>query len=120
VAVAIGLFVSAVAPSSRSAMFLFIGVVLLLIGIQVGYRVLLSVPPTSTYYDALLLVRTFLRMVGDVLGWVSPVALLGAGLDAALRASWGELLLRVAAALVGCGAWLWLAVWGLRRRGVLP
>jgi hypothetical protein len=120
VAVAIGLFVSAIAPSSRGAMFVFIAVVLLLVGIQVGYRVLLSVPPTSTYYDTLLFVRALLRMLGEVLGWVSPVALLGAGLDAALRASWGELLLRIAAALAGCGVWLWLAVWGLRRRGVLP
>jgi hypothetical protein len=120
VAVAIGLFVSSVAPSSRGAMFVFVAVVLLVVGIQVGYRVLLSVPPTSAYYDALLLVRALLRMAGDALSWVSPVALLSAGLDAALRASWAELLLRVAAALVGCGVWLSLAVWGLRRRGVLP
>ncbi len=37
-AVAIGLFLSSVAASSRSAMFLFIGVLLLVLGIQVGYQ----------------------------------------------------------------------------------
>jgi len=120
VAVAIGLFVSAIAPSSRSAMFVFVAVVLLVVGIQVGYRVLLSVPPTSTYYDALLFVRTLLRMISGALDWVSPMALLSTGLDAALRANWLDLLLRVGAALIGCGVWLWLAVWGLDRRGVLP
>jgi hypothetical protein len=119
-AVAIGLFISSIAPSSRSAMFLFVGVVLLVLGIQGGYQALLSVPPTSSYYDALLFVRELLRRVSDVLGWVSPTALLSAGLDAVQRASWLDLLLRLAAALIGCGAWLWLAVWGLNRRGVLP
>jgi len=119
-AVAIGLFISSIAPSSRSAMFLFVGVVLLVLGIQGGYQAMLNVPPTSSYYDALLFVRELLRRISDVLGWVSPTALLSAGLDAVQRASWLDLLLRVAAALIGCGVWLWLAVWGLNRRGVLP
>jgi ABC-type transport system involved in multi-copper enzyme maturation permease subunit len=120
VAVALGLFISSVAASSRSAMFLFVGVVLLALGIQAGYQAMLSVPPTSRYYDALLFVRALLRTLSDVLDWVSPTALLSAGFDAALRANWLDLLLRVAAALIGCGVWLWLAVWGLNRRGVLP
>jgi ABC-type multidrug transport system permease subunit len=119
-AVAIGLFLSSVAASSRSAMFLFIGVVLLVLGIQAGYQALLRVPPTNRYYDALLFARGLLRAISDVLDWVSPTALLSAGLDAVLRASWLDLLLRLGATLAGCGAWLWLAVWGLNRRGVLP
>ena len=119
-AVAIGLFLSSVAASSRSAMFLFIGVVLLVLGIQAGYQALSRVPPTSRYYDALLFARGLLLAINNVLDWVSPTALLSAGLDAALRASWLDLLLRVGAALAGSAAWLWLAVWGLNRRGVLP
>jgi ABC-type transport system involved in multi-copper enzyme maturation permease subunit len=120
VAVAIGLFISSVAHSSRSAMFVFVAVVLLVLGIQGGYRALLSVPPTSAYYDALLFARALLRAISGALDWVSPMALLSAGLDAALRGSWPDLLLRAAAALAGGGAWLWLAVWGFERRGVLP
>jgi hypothetical protein len=119
-AVALGLCISSIAASSRSAMFLFVGVVLLVLGLQVGYQVLLSVPPTNRYYDALLFVRDLLRVINDVLGWVSPTALLSAGLDAVQRAGWVDLLLRLAAALIGCGVWLWLAIWGLNRRGVLP
>jgi ABC-type transport system involved in multi-copper enzyme maturation permease subunit len=119
-AVALGLFISSVASTSRSAMFVFIAVVLLAIGIQGGYRALLSVPPTSTYYDALLFLRALLRAISAGLDWVSPIALLSGGLDAVLRASWTDLLLRAAAALIGGAVWLWLAVWGLSRRGVLP
>jgi ABC-type transport system involved in multi-copper enzyme maturation permease subunit len=120
VAVAIGLFISSIASTSRSAMFAFVALVLLVLGVQGGYRALLSVPPTSSYYDALLFVRVLLRAISTGLDWVSPVALLSGGLDAALRANWSDLLLRAGAALVGSGVWLWLAIWGLSRRGVLP
>jgi hypothetical protein len=120
VAVALGLFISSIASTSRSAMFVFIAVVLLVLGVQGGYRALLSVPPTSTYYDALLFLRALLRAISAGLDWVSPIALLSGGLDAALRANWSDLLLRAAAALISGGVWLWLAVWGLGRRGVLP
>jgi ABC-type transport system involved in multi-copper enzyme maturation permease subunit len=119
-AVAAGLFLSTIARSSRSAMFLFVAAVLVVMGLQVGYSALLRVPPTSTYYDALLFLRELLRTIRDGLNWVSPLALLTGGLDAALRASWPELLLRAGVALIGSGVWLWLAIWGLGRRGVLP
>ena len=119
-AVAIGLFISSIAPTSRSAMFAFIALVLLVLGVQGGYRALLSVPPTSTYYDALLFLRVQLRAISTGLDWVSPLALLSGGLDAALRANWSDLLLRAGAGLLGSAVWLWLAIWGFRRRGVLP
>lgn len=119
-AVAIGLCISAVAPTSRSAMFILGALLLVLLAVPVGYTALLNVPPTSRFYDALLFGRDLLRTARDLLGWVSPFSLLSGGLDAALRASWGELALRMLAALAGCGAWLALAVWGIRRRGVLP
>ena len=52
--------------------------------------------------------------------WVSPLALLSQGLDAAFRESWRELLLYVASGIGGAVVWLALAVWALARRGVLP
>ncbi|MBA3948148.1 MAG: ABC transporter permease subunit [Herpetosiphonaceae bacterium] len=120
VALALGLFVSAVSPSSRSAMFFFIGALLLLTGVQGGYTALLSIPPVSKSYDALLFLRELLRSVRNLLNWISPVALLESGLDAVMRASWQDIAQWLATALIGCAAWLILAVWGLNRRGLLP
>ncbi|MBK9944719.1 MAG: ABC transporter permease subunit [Kouleothrix sp.] len=119
-AAAIGLVISASAASSRSAMFFFGATLLVVLAIPIGYTALLSVPPTSRYYDALLFLRGLVRTLRDLLNWISPYALLSASLDAALRASWADLLARLAAGLAGGIAWAALAIWALRRRGVLP
>jgi hypothetical protein len=119
-AVAIGLFISAIAPSTRSAVFLFALMLAFVLAVQVGYSALLQIPPTSRYYDALLFLRELVRAVRDALQWVSPLALLSAGLDAAARANWPELLRLAVSGLVGTVVWLALAAWAMGRRGVLP
>jgi ABC-type multidrug transport system permease subunit len=120
VAVAIGLCISTIAGSSRGAMFIFGATLLLVLAIPIGYTALLSVPPTSRYYDALLFLRDLVRMLRDLLNWISPYALLSAGADAAIRASWGDLIQRLVVGMAGCAAWAGLAIWGMQRRGVLP
>ena len=87
---------------------------------QIGYSALLQIPPTSRYYDALLFLRGLLQVIRETLQWVSPLALLSQGLDATFRGSWHELLLYVASGVGGAVVWLFLAVWALARRGVLP
>ncbi len=119
VAVAIGLCISEVSGTSRSAMVFFGATLLVVLAVPLGYTALLSVPPTTRYYDALLFLREALRAVRDILNWISPYALLGDTLDAAQRGSWGELLGRMAVAAAGCLGWTALAIWGLQRRGVL-
>jgi hypothetical protein len=119
-AIALGLFLSAIAPSGRSAVFLFLLVMAAALGIQVGYGALLQMPPTSRYYDALLFLRELLGTVQEALRWISPLALLSQGLDAADRGNWRELGLLAVAGIVGTGVWLALAAWAMRRRGVLP
>lgn len=119
-AVALGLCISALAGSSRSAMFIFGAALLAALAVPAGYTALLGIPATSRYYDALLFLRELVRALRDLLGWVSPYALLSSGLDAAVRASWGDLLQRLLVGAAGCAAWAGLAIWGLQRRGVLP
>jgi hypothetical protein len=119
-AVAFGLFLSAVAPSSRSAVLLLVATIALIFAIQGSYTALLNVPPTSRYYDALLFLRFFLRTVNQMLAWISPFGLLGHILDAALRADLLSAAVYCLRALAGTGVWLVLAIWGVRRRGVLP
>ena len=119
-AIGIGLFISAIAPSARSAVFLFAAALAFVLAAQIGYSALLQIPPTSRYYDALLFLRELLRVIREALQWVSPLALLSQGLDAAFRGSWRELLLSVVSGIGGAVIWLALAVWALGRRGVLP
>ncbi|MGH2604692.1 MAG: hypothetical protein ACRDJ9_35535, partial [Dehalococcoidia bacterium] len=119
-AIAAGLFISAIAPSSRSAMFLFVAALASLLAIQIGYSVLLSMPSTSRYYDALLFLRELVGVLRNAAGWVSPLSLLSDGLDAAIRESWWQVLFRTLSGLAGATGWLALAAWALRRRGVLP
>ena len=119
-AIGIGLFISAIASSARGAVFLFAAALAVVLAAQIGYSALLQIPPTSRYYDALLFLRELLRVIRETLQWVSPLALLSQGLDAAFRGSWHELLLYVASGVGGAVVWLFLAVWALARRGVLP
>jgi hypothetical protein len=120
VAVTIGLCISTIAASSRSAMFFFGATLLVVLAIPIAYTALLSVPPTSRYYDALLFLRDLVRMLRDLLNWISPYTLLSAGHDAAMRSNWGDLIRRLVTGAVGCAIWAALAIWGLQRRGVLP
>jgi hypothetical protein len=119
-AIGIGLFISAIASSARGAVFLFAAALAVVLAAQIGYSALLQVPPTTRYYDALLFLREILRVIRETLQWVSPLALLSQGLDAAFRGSWRELMLYVASGVGGAVIWLALAVWALARRGVLP
>jgi hypothetical protein len=119
-AIGIGLLISAIASSARGAVFLFAAALAIVLAAQIGYSALLQIPPTSRYYDALLFLRQLLRVIRETLQWLSPLALLGQGLDAAFRGSWRELLLYVASGVGGALIWLVLAVWALARRGVLP
>jgi hypothetical protein len=119
-AVGIGLFISAIAPSGRSAVFLLAAALALILATRIGYSAILQIPPTSRYYDALLFLRELLHALREALQWISPLELLSHGLDAANRANWRELLLHVVSGLAGAAIWLALAVWALGRRGVLP
>jgi ABC-type transport system involved in multi-copper enzyme maturation permease subunit len=120
VAVAFGLFLSAIAPSSRGAVLFLLATVALLLAVQGGHAALLSVPPTGRYYDALLFLREVLRSASDLLLWVSPIGMLERSLDAALRADLQTMAAVSAGALVTAALWLSLAVLAVRRRGVLP
>lgn len=119
-AIGIGLFISALAPSARSAIFLFAALLAALVVVQTGYGALSQVPPTTRYYDALLFLREVLRVVREAVQWLSPLALLSEGLDAAIRADWRNLLSLALGGVAGGVAWSLLAVWALTRRGVLP
>lgn len=119
-AIAIGLLISTVAPSARSAALIFGLVLAVLLAVQLGSSALVQIPSTSRYYDALLFLRQSLGTVRGILNWVSPIALLSDGLDAAYRADWSALLALCVGGVIGCAVWSALAIRALNQRGVLP
>ncbi len=119
-AIALGLFISAIAPSGRGAMLLFVAVLAGVLAVQAGYSALLQIPPSGRYYDALLFLREVLRGSREALQWVSPLALMSDGLDAAYRGNARDLAIQAIAGIAGTAVWFALAAWALARRGVLP
>jgi hypothetical protein len=114
------LFISAAAPSGRSAVLLLVAALLVVLAVQGAYGALLNIPPTNRFFDALLFLRQFLRSVQQLLTWISPFHMLDTVLAAALRADWMAVLRQVGIAFVGTLFWLVASIWMLRRRGVLP
>lgn len=119
-AIAMGLLISVVAPSTRGAALIFVALLAGIIAVQVGYGALLQIPPSGRYYDALLFLRELLRGGQEALRWISPLALLSEGFDAAYREEWRELVTYVAAGIAGTIVWFAIAVLALGRRGALP
>src|SRR4051794_3760380 len=72
-AIAVGLLISTVAPSARSAALIFGLVLAVLLAVQLGSSALVQIPSTSRYYDALLFLRQSLGTVRGILSWVSPI-----------------------------------------------
>lgn len=120
VTISFGLFISAAAPSGRSAVLLLVAALLILLAIQGAYAALLNIPPTSRFVDALLFLRLFLSSIQGLLSWISPFHMLEVVLSSSLRADWLMVLRQVGVALIGTIFWLAASVWMLRRRGVLP
>lgn len=120
VTIAFGLFVSAAAPSARAAVLILVAGILILLGLQSAYTALLNIPPTSRFFDALLLIRTILANLQTILSWLSPFRMLDIILTAALNNDWPALIRQLGISLVSTAIWLFAAVRMLQRRGVLP
>ena len=119
-AIAMGLFVSAAARSARSAVLILVAIILVLLGLQSAYTALLSIPPTSRFYDAFLFIRTILANLQTVLTWISPFRMLDVILTNTLNNDWPALIRQIVISLVMTIVWLAAAVQMLKRRGVLP
>ena len=120
VTTAFGLFVSAAVPSARSAVLILVAFILILLGLQSAYTALLSIPPTSRFYDALLFIRTILVNLQTVLSWLSPFHMLDNVLTASLNNDWQGLIRQLGIAFITTAVWLLTAVRMLQRKGVLP
>jgi ABC-type transport system involved in multi-copper enzyme maturation permease subunit len=115
--VGFGILLSVGIGRVRSAVLLLIGIVALLLGLEVAYRVVLLVP-ISDPASPVLPLRDALGALTEAAAWISPFAWLERVVDGAMAGVWRDALLSLAAALVYAALMIGLAALWLRRRGV--
>lgn len=116
--VAFGLALSALAHSTRAAVLLLLVILALLFAAQLAPRVIAGLLPLQ---NSSLLVYTLplANLLSAVAAWLSPLAYLLKGMEAAALTSTSDYLLVVLASLAYSAVFMMLTLWFLKRRGVL-
>lgn len=116
--IALGMFLSTLSSSARAALFLFLGIILVFIAIQVGHELLENISPQSRYYDPMLFLKSVVSFLLEVTNWVSPFAYLNQGMTAVERGSGTSYLLMSLISVIYAILFLGLSVVSLERKGV--
>lgn len=115
--VAFGLLLSVVAGRLRSAILLFIGVVVLFLSSAVAYGVVSSIPVESPA-SPILPLRDALAALDALVDWLSPFAYFDRVLENVALGAWPPAITALLAGLGHAAVSLGLAAAGLRWRGV--
>ena len=116
--VGFGVMLSVGTDGVRSALLVLIGVAGLLLGVTVGYRLVLLVPVEDPSSPVLPL-RDALAALNSAVGWVSPFASFERIVDGVATGAWRTALIGAGVAVLYTGITVGLAALGLRRRGVI-
>lgn len=118
--IAFGLLSAVVGGKTRNALVVFVLVLVLLAGIQVGDAIVADLVTVtgSTANDPLLFLRDVLAFLNKGIRWISPYAQVQAAFQAVLNRAWGEFALMLGLMLIeGAGLFFW-GVRILSRKGV--
>lgn len=116
--IAFGIFLSALSSRVRTALAIFLGVVIVLLAIQFGDQLVTAIPLESRYYNPVLVLQNTLGYLGQLVRWVSPFSYLTQGMEAVRRGDSAGYLLTCGVAFVFTLIFLVLAVVVLNRKGV--
>ena len=116
--VAFSIFLSAQSSSVRTALFLFLSILLGLILIQFGREILSAIPVTGRYCNPVLLMQNVLVNLNSVARWVSPFSYLMQGMEAVRRGSMDMYAVLAATSVLFSLLFLGLSVVLLERKGV--
>ena len=116
--VAFSIFLSAQSSSVRTALFLFLSILLGLILIQFGREILSAIPVTGRYYNPVLFMQNVLVNLNSVARWVSPFSYLMQGMEAVRRGSMDMYAVLAATSVLFSLLFLGLSVVLLERKGV--
>lgn len=117
--VAFGLLIGAWGRTARTALSLFLMVVLLALLVQFGDQAILQLaaPSQANRQDPLLFLRAALEVLNGLLLWLSPFAQMSRGMDALLVGDGGRILLHTGGLLGQMALYFAGAVWALKRGG---
>ncbi|MCB9151990.1 MAG: ABC transporter permease [Caldilineaceae bacterium] len=116
--VAFSIFLSAQSSSVRTALLLFLSILLGLMLIQFGREILSAIPVTGRYYNPMLFMQNVLVNLNSVARWVSPFSYLMQGMEAVRRGSMDVYALLAATSVLFSLLFLGLSVVLLERKGV--
>ena len=116
--IAFGIFISAWSGRVRTAIFLFLTVIVLLILVQFGQQFLAAVPANSSYYSPVQFLQGALDFINRIVIWLSPFSYLTQGMEAIRRGSFATYWLIVGASVIFTLLFLALSVDALERKGV--
>ena len=116
--IAIGIFVSSVSRTVRSASLLFLGLVVGALLIQGAQAWLSATSVESDYYNPVLLLQQLLSWSQIGLRWLSPFSYLNRGVDEMLRGNMMVYTGTIALSITFSVILLFVSVLGLKLRGV--
>lgn len=116
--IAFGILVSTLTRTVRLALVILLGVVLVFLAIQVGYQLLISIPPPGRYYNPYLFLKAALGALNRLVTWLSPFAHLRQGMTALAAGNLAGFAVSLVTSLAYTGVLLALGVMGLKWRGV--
>jgi ABC-type transport system involved in multi-copper enzyme maturation permease subunit len=118
--IAFGLLSAVVGGKTRNALVVFVLVLVLLAGIQIGDTIVTNLVTVtgSTANDPLLFLRDVLAFLNRGIRWISPYAQVQTAFQAVLNRAWGEFALMLGLMLVEGAGLFFLGVRILSRKGV--
>ena len=116
--ISVGVFVSTISKSVRSATLVFLTLIASTLLIQASQAWLSNIAPESDYYNPVLLLQQLLGWVQVVLTWLSPFSYLNYGVNEMLRGNMIAFLRVVGLSFAFCMTFIVSSIIGLKIRGV--
>jgi ABC-type transport system involved in multi-copper enzyme maturation permease subunit len=116
--IVVGIFFSALSGKVRTALLLFLGLVLVFLAIELGRELVIATPLQGSYYNPVQFLQNVLSFLSQITAWLSPFSYLSLGMDAVRRGSTNAYLTILLISTAYTILFLGLSVVTLERKGV--
>jgi len=116
--IVIGIFFSALSGKVRTALLLFLGLILVFLAIELGRELVIATPLQGSYYNPVQFLQNVLSFLSQITAWLSPFSYLSLGMDAVRRGNAGAYLTILLISTAYTILFLGLSIVTLERKGV--